>query len=897
MKTRYTLTLSVLLGLLMLLAFKAADDPFDLLLKKMSAYIDKNPQEKVHLHLDKPYYAIGDDIWFKAYVIDASTGAPSSISQSIYVDLIDEIDSNKIHLKLPLMGGVTWGDFKLPDSLSEGNYRIRAYTQLMRNAGPDFFYDKTIKIGNSWANKVFTKASHTYLTENNEQKVNTKILFTDKDGKPYANTDVSYVVNLEDKNVARGKAETDAQGAIALSFRNTTKTTMPKGRIIATLNLPGKENVIKVIPITAVSNNLDLQFFPEGGDMVTNLPIKIGVKATMANGRGKDVSGVIVDQQGNTITNFSTQHLGMGSIILNPQPGFKYTAVIKKEDGSEQRVSLPQVKSAGYVLSVNNLDSTKVTVKVYVSDSLINKGVLKVIAQNQGTVYATAKINTGKQVTNISIPKKDIPSGILQITLFGPENNPAAERLIFIDNQQDLMNLQVSTDKNQYAAREKVSISLKANGVGESTIGTFSVAVTNSAVVKPDEDNESNILTSLLLTSDLPGYIEQPNYYFKNSAISTIQHLDNLLLTQGWRRFQWKDIIREQQPDMKYQPEKSLKISGTLTNLGGKPIANGKVTLFSSTGGILMLDTLSDANGKFVFDNLLFGDSTKFVVQGRTTKDKKNTDIKLDIIPGQVVTKNKNTGDIEVNVNESISSYIQQSDDYFEGLTKRGLLQRTQLLKQVDIVDKRPNAKNSSNLNGGGRADAVITAEDLKNAFSISQALQGRVAGLVMRNGIPFLTRFGSTSPMQVIIDGMYVEADFLDMINIQDVESIEVLKSGSNLAIYGSRGGGGVLIINTKRGLGLAGSRYTPGIVTYNPKGYNSGREFYSPKYDAANNSSAPDLRTTVYWNPKVVTDAAGNAKFEYFNADTKGTYRIVIEGINAAGHLGRTVYTYEVK
>jgi len=286
------------------------------------------------------------------------------------------------------------------------------------------------------------------------------------------------------------------------------------------------------------------------------------------------------------------------------------------------------------------------------------------------------------------------------------------------------------------------------------------------------------------------------------------------------------------------------------------------------------------------------------VVQGRTEKNKKNTDIKLDIVPGMVVTRNKNTGDIVVNVNEAISAYVQKSENYFDELTKRGMLQRTVLLKEVNIVEKRNPAKNSTNLNGAGNADAIITADQLTTCITLEQCLQGRVAGLIFQGGIPYLTRAGGRQPVQVILDGMYVEPDFIDAINIQDVETVEVLKSASNLAIYGSRGGGGILIITTKRGGGNYNySSYAPGIITVTPKGYSYSREFYSPSYDTTAASSASDLRTTIYWNPAMITDTAGKAKLSYFNSDETGTYRVLVEGINALGQLARAEYTYEVK
>ena len=128
MKFRITLIISFLLIVFGFSAFRMDDDPFTQLLKKLDDYTNKFPQEKVHLHLDKPYYAIGDDIWFKAYILDAKSAAPSMLSEILYVELINEKDSVKKQLKLPVVSGITWGDFKLPDSLSEGNYRIRAYT-------------------------------------------------------------------------------------------------------------------------------------------------------------------------------------------------------------------------------------------------------------------------------------------------------------------------------------------------------------------------------------------------------------------------------------------------------------------------------------------------------------------------------------------------------------------------------------------------------------------------------------------------------------------------------------------------------------------------------------------------------------------------------------------------
>jgi hypothetical protein len=899
MKFKFVIPALLVLGICFSFVYKLADDPFSDLIKRLQEYNKKYAQEKVHLHLDKPYYAIGDDIWLKAYVVNTLTSEPSNISKALFVELIDEKDKVKTQLKLPMNGGITWGDFKLPDTLSEGNYRIRAYTQWMRNAGPEYYFDKTIKIGNSWANKVFTNTNYSFTKENTTEKVNAKIRFTDKNGQPYINNEVAYEIQLNARNITKGKATTNNDGEVSINFSNTQPALYKSGKIVATINLPNNQKIVKNIPITATSNNIDVQFFPEGGNLVQSLPNKVAIKAVNAAGKGEDVTGIIVDSDGIEVNRFETQHLGMGSFVINPQPGKTYTAKVKYKDGSEQSLALPKVQTSGYVLSLNNNNPDKIIVKIMMSEDLIGTNELKIVAQNSGNVYFVTRAPSQKQIITATIPKKELPSGIVQFTLFNGTNTPVAERLAFVNNTEDRINTTIENLKPSYTKREKVDLNLLTSFNGKPVRGSFSVAVTNTAAVKPDPENETNIFTTMLLTSDLSGYVEDPNYYFLDKDTKTMQDLDNLMLTQGWRRILWKNIISNIPPPDTFKPETSIGISGMITSYGGKPLPNSRVSLFSSSGGFFAIDTLTDAQGRFNFDNLIFTDSTKFIVQGRTAKNKNSVDIKLDVVPGQIVTKNKSTGDLEVNVNEALSGYLKRSNNYFDELTKRGLLERTIVLSEVNIVEKKNPAQNSSNLNGGGRADYVVTADMLQNCVTLVQCLQGRVAGLIFEGSVPYLMRNMSSGkrPMQIVLDGMNVDSEFLDNIQPSDVETVEVLKSIGNTAIYGSQGGGGVLIITTKRGGGSTGSIFAPGIITYSPKGYHITREFYSPKYDPATPDNRLDLRSTVYWHPHVVTDTAGKGPFNFFNTDEAGTYRVVVEGIDMMGHLARAVYTYEVK
>lgn len=874
----------------------ANDDPFTTFLNKLKLYTHKYAQEKVYLHLDKPYYAIGDNIWFKAYVVNSATQEPSTISKILYVELINEKDSIAQQLKLPLNSGITWGDFKLTDSLKEGNYRIRSYTQWMRNAGTAFFYDKTIKIGNSWANKVFTKATNTVSTQNNEEEIKSVIRFTDKQDMPYANCNVSYEVKYSSKNLTRGKGVTNANGELSINFVNKQVNADKNLMIHASITLPNKQVITKEISIAPTAKETDVQFFAEGGKMVENLPGKIAFKAIGSNGLGEPISGTIVTSQGQELTHIESNALGMGSFYLNPMPDETYKAIIKLKNGTTKTLTLPKAESQGTVLSVNNIDDKKLTIKTFFSNSQINTGAYNLLLQHNGTVFLNAKINSAKPVNLINVPKDSLPSGIIQVTLLSAELMPLNERIAFINNMNDKIGIEPTSLKAAYQPREKVDFSFKASYGNAPVMGSFSMAVTNTTAVKPDPENESNILTALLLTSDLSGYIEKPNYYFLKDDKKTKEDLDNLLLTQGWRKISYQQVNNDAPLNTAFPAETGLSISGNVMK-GKNPVVGGKVSLLTFSKGLMMIDTLTDGKGKFNFNEISFPDSTKFLVQARTNKDKKFVEINLDTIPKQKVTENKNRADLDENVNESLMEYLQQSDKYFQDQTKRGLLNRTILLDEVKITEKKVPASNSSNLNGSGRADMVITAKDLETAFSLSQYLQGRIAGVQIRNGLAYARN--NPNPMAIYLDGINLGTDgfSLDDIVVQDIETVEVLKSMSYSAIYGTNGSAGVIVITTKRGSGMTSyNRYTPGLISFMPKGFSAIREFYSPKYDVTPDNR-PDLRTTVFWDPQVVTDKDGNTKVSYFNTDIAGTYRMVIEGIDIHGNLARKVLTYEVK
>jgi len=777
------------------------------------------PVEKVHMHLDKPYYATGDTLWFKAYVVVGSRHELSALSNVLNVELIDSRDSVKQHIKLFVKNGLCQGDLDLPFTLESGNYRIRAYTNWMRNAGDEYFLDKTINI------------------------INPGIVSKSK----------------------------------------------PVDKTNAISNLPAKPVIQKV----------DVQFLPEGGNRAIGIASKIAFKATASNGLGTAINGIVTDEQNNTVATFESSHLGMGVFMLTAEAGKTYNAKIKLADSTIKIVQLPKAVNTGYVLNVSPAGPDHIRV-IAQNASDAQNGTITLVAQSGGVIYYEGKSKPGSNSFITTIAKSKFPTGIVQFTLLSSTGEPLNERLMFVQNN-DQLKMDVSTEKQIYSPQQKVKINLTAKTNDSNPVqGSFSVSVIDETKAPADDVNENTILSNLLLTSDLKGYIEKPGYYFASADQKTADDLDALMLTQGYRRFEWKKA-----ENTSYEAETGLSISGYLKTINNKPIPNGKIQLFTTGGAFFTADTTSDIKGHFAFKNLFFNDSTKFMLQGATEKERYNLQISLDINK-QKVGKNKNAPDMltDDNSNNLPASFAESSKIKYEAQVKYHITDKSKLLKEVTINDHTaPVLKYSDNLGGPGFADFVLTAKDIASfqCGFITTCLEGRIPGIGLSSGgvnsFLYLTKIakGKPVPMLVLIDGSPGD---INMLTPNSIESIEFLTTMGRTAIYGGKGSVGVVIITTKRGADEVDMTIpSPGTVTYRAKGFYKVREFYSPQYDdPKTNKEIADLRTTIYWNPMLQTDKDGNASFEYFNAGSKGNYKVVVEGIDVNGNLGRQVYRYKV-
>lgn len=366
------------------------------------------------------------------------------------------------------------------------------------------------------------------------------------------------------------------------------------------------------------SAEYDVQFFPEGGDLVMDQRSKVGIKITAANGNGLKMSGKITDQDNKEVAVFNTSHLGIGSFPLTPKTGKNYVAQIKLDNNKLLKIPVKSAVAQGYVLSVNNQFADSLLVTITPGAAFKNNQVL-LVAQRDNDIYYQVKISlTGNRYTT-RIPKKYLPVGISRITLLNAESQPVAERLVF---NHDAAPLKIAV-KSITANKDSIEISMLDKN-GNTVNGSFSVAVSNADQVPVNDDDELSINAQLLLTSDLKGGIQKPNYYFTatnhQDSLQRNIDLDNLLLTQGWRRFLYYAVADSTKlPD--HLPEQGLQLSGRLVDKKNNPIQNSKVSAFSVVDGLpFFRDTLTNANGRFMLDGLDNYGDLKFSVQAKDVK-------------------------------------------------------------------------------------------------------------------------------------------------------------------------------------------------------------------------------------------------------------------------------------
>ncbi|RYY36848.1 MAG: carboxypeptidase regulatory-like domain-containing protein [Sphingobacteriaceae bacterium] len=905
---RYLIKLTLLFALLFLYKpLFAQQDSIALndLVAKANKIAEAMPIEKVYLQFDKPYYAVGDTIWFKAY-LTYIFNEPSQLSKILYVDVINSKDVVVQSLTLPVKDGTGSAQIALAkEHYGQDSYRIRAYTKWMANFDQAYFFNKTINVGDA-VNKQVT----TIVTLNRPQgkNVTASIIYRDAEGKPYADKKVNWYVSVGYDDIAKGKGNTDNNGLLTVNFVNEKDADLSKANLHASL-VTGKEDFNHDVSLKTIASPMDVQFFPEGGNMISGVPGRVAVKAIQPNGLSIGFTANIIDIDGKTVATCQSEHAGMGSFEMTPQSNRNYKAVVTFADGTKDTYPMPRIRATGFVLSANSTtDTSRIFIRISADSSHFsaNQGKTFYIVGKSGQVICyAAKTTLNTLVSSAALPTVKFPTGVVQISVLSATGMPVSERVVFVKHNNNLT-LGVTSDKAVYPNRQKVKLNVSAKNNITPVEGDLSLTVIDETKVPFNDNAETTILTSLLLTSDLKGHIENPNYYFRAANKDADKHLDLLMLTQGYRRFTYYEMMRNRLPQINFFPEQGITITGTLRQLNGTPVKDGGVTL-QIPDKFYTTSTKTDAEGKFSFKNLAFADSAKVVVSAKNNYNAKNLMLMIDGFSYPGITKNPDYADEHLNIDTIMPKYLANSKEAF----KSSRMLDEVVIKAKAIKKQGPSHADYPSLAGLSNIDArIITSDMLKGCANIFMCLQTMAPGVTYDNSTMsfYVNRdynAGKRVPMAIYVNGMPVDVNYLSSITANDVESVEVFLRDALGLVNNLNQTNGVLAINKKtppQGTKISMQDLEellpqPNLAKLTPKGYDFPKAFYSPKYTVAGGSFGPDLRTTIYWNPKVITDATGKTVVEFFTGDNKGTYKAIIEGFDKNGHIGRTVYRFKVQ
>ena len=665
----------------------------------------------------------------------------------------------------------------------------------------------------------------------------------------------------------------------------------------------------------ALTKKIDLQFFPEGGHAVQGITSQIAFKAIGEDGKAREVEGTIIDETGRALTFFKSSFNGMGMFFLKPEKGHRYQALLKDTDIS---YDLPEPLESGYTLLVRNSHQKSIKVRVQAGPGL-QRAPFYLIGQGRNNIYFRQKYQMEDGMVNLEIPKNQLPSGVFTITLFDFDKRPRAERVVFV-NRESEFNVDFEVTKKPAEGQEEVQMKIiTMDEEGKPVKANISLAVTDADQLQYDE-NRANILSQLLLESDLKGSIENPGYFFINSGKSKRHSLDLVMMTHGWRKFPWLDVLKKGALTNYWAPEKGISIKGVVNDPYTKePMLDHQIVLlsineksnFSAVSRTNNFGIFSIADLSFnVYDDLIFKvvDENGKVVPANVVWEQEKRP--LSSFGGAPVVADKKIK------NMLAAELIRQQND--EAINAEYLLEEVVVEGSEinDNIDKDPNLSNA----------VVIVPENISNTYSnifqmiaenvsgaratgtgsnIRLSIDGRGMPLIIVNGLELNAnttgRFVNTARNQgtsglnanvgLSIDNLNAQGNISDLVGWIDpakVEKIEVLKR-FNAAAYGAKGRNGVVIIHTEEGKeGKRRKLRDRNVVYIQEKGFEPVKTFYQPKYVTEDTSKrAIKHPALIYWLPSITTDQNGSADVSFY-LPTDTSMQIVVEGISESGKPG---------
>jgi hypothetical protein len=798
--------------------------------EKLTEYNKKMPEDRMYLQLDKPLYEPGDDIWISAYVRDGVSMKPSSKSDIVHIELINPKGTVEKKISVIAKNGKAAGDFAIDKEALGGLYKIRAYTNWMKNEGESNFFEKEIQVQDVVLPNLKMKLDFEKKAFGAGDEVIAKLGLNTNENKALANQKIKFVASVNGEKIVEQADVTDEEGIKYVKFTLPKKLSSNDGLLNVMIDYNGStESISRSIPI--VLNTVQFTAFPEGGDMVCGVLNNVAFKALNEFNKPADVEGIVVTEKGSRVATFSSFHQGMGSFKINPQPGEKYFAKITKPEGIAQTFQLPEALERGYAMNINNSGKGEVAVEVNSTET----EELALVAQVRGKMYYSTVIDAVPGNNKLTFSTSNFPVGIAQITLFDSKGIARSERLTFVNKDRQL-NISVETEKEKYLPREKVKMTIVVkDDRGLPMPANLSMAVVNDQLLSFADDKSGNILSQLLLQQDIKEKVEEPAFYFNKKEPKADKALDYLMLTSGWRRFTWEKLMEEGIPSITFPGQKALVAGTVIDAYSGKPIENVKVKGGSNA------ECETDAEGKFSIKN-------------------------LELFSPVTLTYNAD-------------GYYQQAQyvyDYNQNLY-------IYMYKQnYNYYGSHSNHKKSAAMKGaGGRA----LEGDLAMAVPASAA--SRNMEVERAPALDDFERKFEKAGKKSNENGKKEQHDKQDKLKSKEEIAVmhekDLAQDQKNVMVAGKVVDRRLFANNDMDE--LANGSAVPANVYYRV------RQFYAPAYDKQENiETRTDFRNTIYWNPNVEVGYSGKKTIEFYTSDDITSFRTTIEGIGSDGTIGRS-------
>ena len=640
--------------------------------------------------------------------------------------------------------------------------------------------------------------------------------------------------------------------------------------------LPKGKGYSKSLPLGGdledAPQTFDFQIMPEGGNLIAETRQLVAFKAVGTDGLGVDVTVKIFDETNKIYATGQSSHLGMGSLYIKAPAGVPLFAEATANDGSQVSQKLPNAMPSGVTISAHQSNDTLFIVPLYSEGFDLSK--LSFV------IHGSLNIATGENVSGkrLKIPLTNLHEGVTLISLVDKTTNAiVAERAVYVRNQSKssfdrLRNQSVSVSKYNNAKRNLVKAFIEAPA------GTYSLAVTDENSTLSDT-LQDNIVSSLLLSAEVKGFVEKPQYYFTDINPQVDHHLDLLMLTQAWRRYDISDILNGKKPEAKYPIEQSQSIEGTIGGIWKKNMKTPSLLIMCRSPKILKVIDL-EKSGHFSIDGLQFADSTQFLIAALNHKGKtSNMDLEISEPDKPTIP----LPEYRIKELESLSDEISSGS--------RASHLRYQYMMNLPDLEVSGRKREKPINQYGVIPDRVLTADNewLKGASTIEEIFYYFNCTMVV--GEDGRERFGGV----VYVNDFVYDPEFVSSLLPQDIERVEYISphnpntmlfndiDGSNTAANAC----GVIFIKLKPYSNNSQTgKHAFATKVVSPLGFKQDVEFYSPKYDTAEKqqSATSDVRTTVYWNPRVTIGENGKAEVEFYLPDNPVNLHFDLQGISPA-------------